>query len=75
DTIISDLTNVNEVNVMIYSTEKYMEIYKYYSKSDIYNLWETLVKRLEILRREISDLINETEELIGRVKYFQINWW
>uniref|UniRef100_A0A7C4D826 Uncharacterized protein n=1 Tax=Staphylothermus marinus TaxID=2280 RepID=A0A7C4D826_STAMA len=75
DTIISDLTNVNEVNVMIYSTEKYMEIYKYYSKSDIYNLWETLVKRLEILRREISDLINETEELIGRVKYFQSNWW
>lgn len=75
ETIVADLTSVDEVDVMVYSTEKYMEVFKYYSKSDIYELWEILVKRLEFLRKEMDSLLKEIEDYASKAKLLHSNWW
>lgn len=75
DLIVSDLEAVDELDAMIYSTEKIMELYKYYAKGEIFELWESLVKRLEFLRSEMNSAASEVGEQLRRARAIFRNWW
>ncbi|OYT40777.1 MAG: hypothetical protein B6U89_00945 [Desulfurococcales archaeon ex4484_58] len=72
---ISDLVDVNEVIVKIYSSEKYLEFLKDLSRKDVFELWETLVKRLEVLRGLFSETIKEHVRIKTKFNSVLKNWW
>lgn len=75
DTLIRDIADVDKILVRIYSVEKHLELLKYYRKADVFKLWDTLIKRLEVLAesiREIEPLINS---MVSELNTISGNWW
>lgn len=72
---LTDLPEINEFVVKIYVIDKIGEFLKYLKKSDVYEIWETLVKRLELLRRRIPDLLKSVEDLKKDLENVVSNWW
>ncbi|MCD6195585.1 MAG: hypothetical protein J7J82_02205 [Staphylothermus sp.] len=55
DITVGDLKE-NKVLIKLYVVEKYLEVLKYYSRKDVLDLWDSLIKRLEILMQNIPNL-------------------
>ena len=55
DITVNDLKE-NKVLIKLYVVEKYLEVLKYYSRKDVLDLWDSLIKRLEILMQNIPNL-------------------
>lgn len=70
-----DLPEINEFVVKVYVVDKVGEFLKYLKKSDVYELWEVLVKRLEVLRNRIPNLLKNIEELKRDLDNVVSNWW
>ncbi len=75
ETRIKDIRDIDEINVKLYSTEKYLELLKYYRKSDVFKLWDTLIKRLEIIRNNIYDLESLINNALSEAGIIRGNWW
>ncbi len=73
-TLIKEL-DVDEVQVKIYFTEPYMEILKYYRKESIINLWDKLMKRLEIYGDLVDDLAENLDKALVKLVSLSVNWW
>ncbi len=67
--------DVDEVQVKIYFTEPYMEILKYYRKESIINLWDKLMKRLEIYGELVDDLAENLDKALVKLVSLSVNWW
>ncbi len=74
-TFVKDLGAVDTIIVKIYSSEKHMEFLKYLNKKDVFELWDTLVKRLEILRKRVDEFIKELDLVLGKAEKIYSNWW
>ena len=55
DIIVGDLKET-KVLIKLYVVEKYLEVLKYYSRKNVLDLWDSLIKRLEILMQNIPSL-------------------
>ncbi len=73
-TLIKEL-DIDEVQVKIYFTEPYMEILKYYRKESIINLWDKLMKRLEIYGDLVDDLAGNLDKALVKLISLSVNWW
>jgi hypothetical protein len=75
ETRIRDIRDIDEINIKLYSTEKYLELLRYYRKSDVFKLWDTLIKRLEIIRNNIYDLESLINNALSEAGIIRGNWW
>jgi len=66
---------VDKVKAKIYAREKILELLRYYGKKDVYELWDTLIRRLEFLREKVSWLIKELDTTIEKSHAIIDNWW
>ncbi len=67
--------DADEVQVKIYFTEPYMEILKYYRKESIIDLWDKLMKRLEIYGGLIDELTENLDKALVKLASLSVNWW
>lgn len=67
--------NSNRVKAKIYAREKILELLRYYGRKEIYDLWETLVKRLEYLRESATGFLRKIDTVIERKNIVIRDWW
>ena len=67
--------DADEVYVKIYFTEPYMEILKYYRKESIIDLWDKLMKRLEVYGDLVDELSDSLDRALVKLANLSINWW
>jgi len=72
DITVNDLKE-NKVLIKLYVVEKYLEVLKYYSRKDVLDLWDSLIKRLEILMQNIPNLeklvIHTIDKLMNKILF------
>lgn len=67
--------DVDEVQVKIYFTEPYMEILKYYRKESIIDLWDKLMKRIEVYGDLMDELTKNLDKTLVKLASLSVNWW
>lgn len=72
---IKDIANVDKVLVKIYSVEKHLEFLKYYRKADVFKLWDSLMKRLEVLAENMMKLDSLIDSVVSELNTISGNWW
>lgn len=72
---IKDLPETEEFIVKVYTIDKINEFIKYFKKTDVYEIWETLVKRLEFVRNRIPAILKNLEDLKKDLDIIIGNWW
>ncbi|ADI32380.1 hypothetical protein [Staphylothermus hellenicus] len=72
---IRDIVNVDKVLVKIYSAEKHLELLKYYRKADVFKLWDSLMKRLELLAENMMELESLIDSIVSELNTISRNWW
>jgi len=73
--LVSDLKDIDTVVMKMYSVEKYMEFLRYMGKKDVHELWDLLIKRLEILRNTIDKFLGELDSVIDKSIKISSDWW
>jgi len=72
DIMIGDLKE-NKVLIKLYIAEKYLEVLKYYGRKDVLDLWDSLIKRLEILIQDVPNLeklvTHTIDKLMNKVSF------
>ena len=72
DIVVGDLKE-NKVLIKLYVVEKYLEVLKYYGRKDVLDLWDSLIKRLEILMQNIPNLeklvVHTIDKLVNKVLF------
>jgi len=73
-TSVSDV-KAGKLKARIYASEKVLELLKYYTKRDLYTLWEDLLKRLELLHETAGKLLEQYSTALQLARIIGENVW
>lgn len=65
----------HEIHVKIYSVEKHLELLRYYRSKDVFELWDKLMRRLQLLNSSVDEITAKVSEIIIALKTLTWHRW
>ncbi len=64
-----------EIMINIYATEEYKELMMLFGTKSIEELWDLIIKRIQIARQKVNELIKKINDVITDIDVLVRNWW